>query len=69
MRPNSFQTIRELGTANFTHPPALHLTTLHLTRTPENSLGACEAEADKERQKLTGTFYRKVSLGVAVVER
>jgi hypothetical protein len=31
-------------------------------------LFATRAEADKERQKLTGTFYRKGSLGVAVVE-
>ena len=28
-----------------------------------------KAQADKERQKLTGRFYRKASLGVAVVER
>jgi hypothetical protein len=33
-----------------------------------SQLFATRAEADKERQKLTGTFYRKVSLGVAVVE-
>jgi hypothetical protein len=29
---------------------------------------ATRAEADKERQKLTGMSFRKVSLGVAVVE-
>jgi hypothetical protein len=31
-------------------------------------LFATRARADKERQKLAGTFWRKVSLGVAVVE-